>query len=136
MDSIAKRDVSSGGASPTTFMAGSTRDPLLDVGTESVHLGWYHELASGGRIAHHLMYEPETGFTPRYSEELVLRILCHYLVDSVPDQGLLELTDSISSLAKYYQPPRHSVLLVPERKQLRAARGKAFDSPTFHVEPE
>jgi len=84
-----------------------------------------------------MIYRSETEAAPRYAAAVLLRFLCHYLVDSVPDIGLTELAESTIALFNYYQMPRSSAAFsISEQRQIPATLGKVFESPGFHVELE
>lgn len=95
-------------------------------------------MADGGRIHHLLSYQRDATELawPKYQASVVFRILCHYLVDAVPDNGVPEMLDSVVSLFEYYRVPSQTVVVGPERKQLPASLGKVYQSPTFHIPEE
>lgn len=135
--SIDRAAGSSVGALLTPFMRCLIQSPSFrEPATETVDLGWCHDLAGGGRINHWLSYEPRTEFAPQYPQALLLRFLCHYLVDSVPDDGVSELAEATLSVFDYYRIPRKSVVVAPEHRQLVAEMGRTFESPGFRVEDE
>jgi hypothetical protein len=136
--SIEKPPGSSVGALLTPFIKGLALDQLsgIDPGTETTVVQWFNELAEGGTVAHHLVYSP-TEIAPRYPGAVLLRILCHYLVDSVPDRALPEIAESTLSVFEHHQVPRHSLVYsVPGQQRLPAAQGRTFESPGFQIEPE
>jgi len=107
-----------------------------ETGTSAVDLGWYHELSGGGQIAHRLVYKPETEAAPHYPADLFLRLLCHYLVDSVPEKAIPELVDSVLTIFDHYAVPRRSLVFSSESQHVPAVMGRVFESPSFHAEAD
>lgn len=65
-----------------------------------------------------------------------MRVLCHYLVDSVPDAGVTEMASSIASVLEYYAKPRVSAVAVRSLPPLAARLAEATRSPAAYVEEE
>jgi hypothetical protein len=66
-----------------------------------------------------------------------LRLLCHYLLNQIPDEGLPELCESIGQIYEFhfstataYTPPKF------ETRSVRAKRGRAYERPEFSLADE
>lgn len=66
---------------------------------------------------------------------LMLRAMCHLLLDVIPDTGLAEVSASLNEFAEYYRLP---VTNVPqfERTAMRAASVVTRDRPEFRIDDE
>lgn len=108
----------------------------FDSGTATVDLGWYHELAGGGQIAHRLVYQPQTEAATHYPANLLLRLLCHYLVDSVPEQAVPELAEATLGIFDHHSIPRTSLVFSHRRQHVPAVMGQIVKSPPFYAEAD
>lgn len=62
------------------------------------------------------------------------RLLCHVLVDRIPDQGLAELCDSVSDILRFHQGQWISNLqLLPSTKTIRARLGQSYERPKIEI---
>jgi hypothetical protein len=87
---------------------------------------WFHDVKLVGPQA-----------TP--SEEdlrfLFLRFWCHFLVDRIPDPGLVETCESLKEFYDYYKSDAPTLPLV-ELREHTAQMGESFVRPAFAVEEE
>ena len=72
-------------------------------------------------------------------QPLFLRLLCHCLVEQVPDRGLQEVHESLHGLRDYYSaliaqplPPE----ALPHVRQLEASIGQRLEPSPFELDPE
>lgn len=100
-------------------------------------LGWKQELTEG-QLSHVFVFRPqETGLGNDLPLRLRLRLLCHYLLNQIPDEGLPELMESIAEIYEFhcsatstYAPPKL------ETRSVRAKRGRVYERPEFSLADE
>jgi hypothetical protein len=64
----------------------------------------------------------------------MLRLLCHVLLDQIPDQGMQELLDIMSDLYEFYSSRTEAYTpSLPEPPKLKARVGKAIIRPVFPI---
>ena len=78
-------------------------DERTEGGSTTWSLGFGAEL--GGRKFLHAVSLPTSSKGPEYPAELLLRIICHALVDQIPDAGLPELCETTNELLEFYSLP-------------------------------
>jgi len=62
------------------------------------------------------------------------RLLCHVLVDRIPDQGLAELCDSMTDVVRFHQGQWISNLpLLPSNKTIPARLGQSYERPKIEI---
>lgn len=74
----------------------------------------------GNKRFHLMRFDRETSTSPRPSATDELRVLCHFLIDQLPDISLAELHDELSAFARAY----------PERPQLPMTRDLRLEQST------
>ena len=79
--------------------------------------------------------KPEVaGYRPDDKEWAIL-LVCHWLVDRIPREGLVELAESLGSIYSFYQtrnlPARH---LLPSKTRVKAVVRDAMERPPFELE--
>jgi hypothetical protein len=113
-------------------------DPTLsaseDLGTDVVRIAWRRSIGAG-RVAHHFVY-PSTELTPQYSSALIARLLCYYLIDLVPDEGLHDAVTSLSETIDFHATNDAALSPVNEHQYLPAEMGKTFRNPAFELDPD
>lgn len=66
----------------------------------------------------------------------LVRLLCHLLVDHIPDRGVPELCESLGGMYEFYAiAPEHPPLL-PRQQRITGVRGRSYERPEFHIEEE
>lgn len=141
--SIESPEGSSGGASPTDFMRRCNPDifraEFQSWGTGSqVNLGWQQDV-TGARFLHAVSVPTHqvTGRRVGFSENLRFRILCHLLINHIPDKGLVELCESMARIFEFYIDPVESEIpALPERRGIRGRIGRAYERPEFCIADE
>lgn len=94
----------------------------------------------GARFTHAVSLRPlaeRTDDEPEIPEAIVGRIVCHGLIDLLPDGALPELCDRIKDIFEFYTPHQRQIgtsLLTGTR--IRARLGKAYERPEFHIVEE
>lgn len=74
------------------------------------------------------------GFQPD-DMEWALLLFCHYLVDRIPEEGLIELAESLASIYTFYQNrglPSQSLL--PRATRVNAVVRETMEPPPFELE--
>lgn len=104
--------------------------------TDVVQIGWRRDLGAG-TVTHHILY-PGTQLTPQYSSVLISRLLCYYLIDLVPDEGLHDAVSGLSETLEFHTSIQGAALLQSsvEARRLPASIGKTFQSPGFELDPD
>lgn len=107
--------------------------------TESqVTLGWQQDV-TGARFLHTVSIPAyqATAKRPVWSEDLQIRLLCHVLINRIPDKGLPELCESLGRMYEFYNTPNLNELpALPERRQIRGKIGRAYERPGFSIADE
>lgn len=82
-------------------------------------------------------FNQETGKGTVNANAYIARILCHMLVERIPDQGIPELCDSVKNIyAFYHERSKPSVPQVTYQDAIRARLGQVRTRPDFYVEEE
>ena len=106
-------------------------------GPLTVH--WYQDV-TGAHFAHFVSFEPNNGQTePHNYEPLWLRVLCHVLINHVPDEGLYEALESLSNIYEFHSTIAHRstrLASLPETTGTRAKLGEPFQRPAFVISDE
>lgn len=101
-------------------------------------LDWTQETTGGAQIRHTIRFRQGTESEPDYSGALKVRLLCHFLLNRIPDTGLAEVADSLGSILEYYsmvrERPTGPKTLAEE--SIRARLGECFERPDFHLADE
>ena len=99
-------------------------------------LGW-EQLLPGARVAHEIRFHlQETAARPEYSRLLLSRLLCHYLINRIPDKGIPELFESVGRIYRFYSTaPRTLPPSLPMSK-VAGKIGRLSKRPDFHVDEE
>lgn len=128
--SIAKQGDFSGGASPTGCITpwSPPRFELPDSlpGTENFQVTWPHP-AGQTRLT---IWPNEPLFN------IQRRVVCHFLVDYLPDSGLTELLETLADMHEFYTleatPPR----LLAQHTQQEAAIERTYERPEFRFDED
>ena len=68
----------------------------------SLTLHWYQDV-TGAHFAHFVSFEPQNRQTESNNyEPLWLRVLCHVLLNRVPEEGLQEALESLSNIYEFH----------------------------------
>src|SRR5271157_5923258 len=100
----------SGGASlaPSTTQWNLCLWPLIDLPNQTISVGW-RQAVRGAEFSH---YVTTTAEAEQYGPSIVLRVLCHVLINCLPEEGLPELYENLAGLHEWYGSRR--IHLVPE----------------------
>lgn len=80
---------------PSNLTIGSHRHP------GGLLISW-DSTYDGGQQTHLMQWLPGTTQEPVGEAELVIRVLCHMLVDRIPRRGLTELIESLGEMYRFY----------------------------------
>jgi hypothetical protein len=74
---------------------------------------------------------------PRQLWSAVARVVCHVLVDEIPERGLSELYESLNGLYQFcLEQPEPQRAALPLVRQIQATVGRAMERPGFQLESE
>lgn len=109
----------------------------VDYTASGLMFGWRSDVS--GREFAHLMAvrQPETSLQSSDSESLKWRVVCHYLVDLISDEGLRELADCLKDNLEFYKVP--AAQTSPQQSGehgVRVKLGQKYDRPAFHFVQE
>ena len=96
---------------------------------------WKH-FSSRGRISHLFMIEGNPVLDEEGFQDYVIRLLCHALIDRVPEQALPELLDEIENIYRYYLTAPPARALQQPSRVLQVKIGRRFERPTFPLSEE
>ena len=80
------------------------------------------------------IHEPPEGVT--LSETDADRLLCHLLLQRMPDEGLKEAIESLSGMCEFYRLPAGSPKPLPAPKSVRARITGSYVAPVFPATEE
>jgi hypothetical protein len=86
---------------------------------------WFH----GAKIV-------STADKPDDDATLVLRFICHFLVDQIADQGLPEVCQSLREFHDYYEPVADAQQYLPRLTESGAIIDSSYTRPAFAIEGE
>lgn len=66
----------------------------------------------------------------------MLRVVCHYLLDRMPDESIPELCESFGRIYDFYSTRPTNVPSLPLRQSIRARRGQVQERPEFVIDEE
>lgn len=118
---------SPGTSSGGTFSPASTKRWSLElsdltwgeVGPDDVFLRWDAGVA-GMRQTHMMRFDHTTSRSPQTQAEILTRVLCHILVDRIPDLGLNEMSEALVQIYDFYS--------MPPSPQPRLTTGQVFQA--------
>lgn len=101
-------------------------------GKTSIHFGWQDNVSCGIFDTFVTVKPHETAGTINYGS-VISRLLCHVLVNRIPDEGLIELCETLSQIQDFYSDRREPPPpLLPETVRGRVAC--TTTSPPFAFE--
>ena len=133
--------VFSGGAFKTDSMTPWVRDLSIpeDAPFETsadISVGWNEDI-SGIRFSHEVAFRRPTESGNEYALRIVLRILCHFLVDRIPDNGLKETGETLLEIGQFYRErSKDDMPLLAEKTEINARRGRSYERPEFPIPEE
>jgi hypothetical protein len=87
------------------------------------------------RMFHGVKLEmPETEATEDEIRRIFLRMLCHFIVDHIPDAGLPEACESLREFHGYYSGIQFATPLLPQTMERRAVLGERMERPEVQIE--
>jgi hypothetical protein len=111
-----------------------SRDETTD--QPGLSLGWTQSVP--GALFRHGVIVPTTGDIPTIPTDVILRIVCHILVNNMPDRGLPELFRCAADAYEFHAPEEWSYMnLLPGGTETVAAKVRAaYERPSFEVVEE
>lgn len=126
-----------GGVSPSDFMLRwGHKQSNLETGTWEALLS--EKLEGDETITIGPFYVQGTTTRIEAPLTIVIRSVCHRLLDRIPDQGLPELCESLGRIRAFYSAQKEQTvrLLPAPTQQISAKLGKTYQRPEFPVIPE
>lgn len=81
--------------------------------------------------------KPETSEEPIDIQGVLLRVLCHFFVDQIPDRGLPDVCESLNEFREFYLLPAVAVPALPEPEGELSLRLRPSQMrPEFRLEDE
>jgi hypothetical protein len=99
-----------------------------------VSFGWHHDI-KGVRFAHGVTLGPNVS-TETSEKHILMRALCHFFVDVIPEEGVEELADSALDLLKFYTAPATTSLLGAPQGTVQANIVNAYERPVLDIAEE
>ena len=93
----------------------------------------WHDQTSSGRILHSIEYADSTD--PTIPAAALIRIVCHILVDRLPEVALAELLESLRCIYEFHQEQSLPSLPPPSTRFAVRLR-EAHERPTFAITEE
>lgn len=75
----------------------------------------------------------ETFAEPEHLMLPLQRMLCHFMIDHLPDQALSELIESMADMHDFYEHRPPALQHLPERQYLPARVVDQYERPVFQV---
>ena len=99
--------------------------------------GWQHDV-SGGEIDHVMSIRtPETSLDTEDAEAVKMRVVCHYLLDLVTDEGLPELFECLTENLEFYKSRQgNEIAQLPANSGVRVTFGQRYNRPAFQIAQE
>lgn len=67
---------------------------------------------------------------------LMYRVLCHFILDQLPDPALPEVCESLRDFHEYYSLPAVQQPALPATRQVVAHIGSRYERPGFSIDEE
>lgn len=135
--STGTRGVFSAGASAIDFMKPCVPAPYLRFEPSAGELGQHWFLPLLGQpgeacfaLGLHLFGASDTTELP---DSILKRLLCHVLLQRLPDEGLDEAVESLFQMNEFYRLPRYVPPAPLPRKSIPVRMGKSIIAPVFPV---
>src|SRR4051794_28290763 len=104
---------------------------------------WLHEPAltvtlrnatHGGRVLHSITYWTADEVNPAIQPAVVIRILCHALIDRLPEASFLELLETLRNIYEFYQEPQCAPTLPAAPVSVEAQLSRTYIRPAIEIE--
>lgn len=101
-----------------------------------ISLRW-GQTVQGAHFTHGVVV-PTTGDIPKIPADVVLRVICHILINNIPDKGLPELFRCAADVYEFHAPEEWSYagLLSAGMQTLGAKVRAAYERPSFEAAEE
>jgi len=103
--------------------------PLTDLPNQTISVGW-KQAVPGAEFAHRVTTNSEAA---SYAPSIVLRVLCHVLINCLPEEGLPSLYETIADFHELYKNRKISMLPAPVRESMPVAVDRMFTTQPFDV---
>lgn len=120
------------------LLTGSMKPWSLGPFPEEFHASWRYPTAEG-KAFHSFTYlhEVTDKAQPSLPTALAIRIVCHMLVDHIPEAGLREILESLGTAYEFHRlQPTQAVAPLPQRVSVPIKRGKTYERPSFQAVEE
>jgi hypothetical protein len=77
-----------------------------------------------------------TGGAWEFSEAEAVRLLCHFLIERLDDQGLKEAVETLDGMVRFYETPVALPKPLPAPQPVKMQMGEARIRPVFPVTEE
>lgn len=104
--------------------------------SNEIEINWMNQTATS-EFEHHILVRTTAEPTRFDQQSIFLKVLCHYLLNKIPDEGLPEMCRSMAEVFDYYvRAPR--LVKGHEAKQLsvKAKTGQKYERPAFPIAEE
>ncbi len=94
---------------------------------------WHHD-CTGAQFSHSVCLQTTAG-APRYDKAAVLRMIGHFLLSRMPDDGLAETCESLAETYDYYlaRGQKRLECTSPTSRSYYATLGNSYVRPTFRI---
>lgn len=104
--------------------------PLTDLPNQTISVGW-KQTVPGAEFAHAVTTTAEAA---DYAPSIVLRVLCHVLINCLPDEGLPVLYETLTDFHDLYKNRSlHALPPGPAQKSVPVHVGRVFTTQPFDV---
>jgi len=104
--------------------------PLNDLPNQTMSVGW-SQVVPGAEFAHLVTTNAQAS---EYAPSIVLRVLCHVLINCLPEDSLAELYESLTDLHGFYKNRTiHLLSPAPVQKSIPVNVTRVFTSQPFDV---
>ena len=103
------------------------------MGPSTRHISWSVQ-ADGITLSHDAQFEGLilNGRSEEYIP-IIRRVLCHFLLDQLPDEGLPEAYDSLGGMQDFYSEPHPQSLPRLVEHVTAVSYGDSYERPEFRI---
>ena len=127
---------SSVGASPTGFMLQWSLSPVSgqtsSVVDSAPSMDWVED--TPGAWFQHRIFIKTTSGVPLWDRSAFVRMVCHIILDRIPEQGLPEVCRSLADSYDFFRSEWRPSPAI--REVSRAREGQSYDRPAFRLPVE
>ena len=90
----------------------------------------------GGRVLHSITYWTADEVNSAIQPALAIRILCHALIDRLPEASFPELLEMLRNIYEFYQEPQYAPALPSAPISVEAQLSRTYVRPAIEIEEE